>query len=155
MQPVAVPGSRDGLDLTQTEYGPVPINGLPPALSEPVRPMPRTSVTQAFPDAVVGAALGLARFGLRLAMCWAAERAREWIAAFPGLSGSLVLCLSFLKLYTGMRAALAPPSICRYMRRSLRRSLELPYFNVNRCGLEGGWTGRYFGIRLESDLAQR
>jgi hypothetical protein len=112
-------------------------------------------VTQAFPDAVVGAVLGLAQFGLRLAMCWAAERAREWIAAFPGLSsGSLVLCLSFLKLYTGMRAALAPPSICRCTRRSLRRSLELPFFNLNCCGLEGGWIGRYFGMKLESDQAQ-
>jgi hypothetical protein len=154
MQPVAVPGSRDGLDLTQTACGPVQINRLPPVLWEQVRPMPTTSVTPAFPDAVVGAALGPAQFGLRLATYWAAERAREWIAAFPGLSGSLVLCLSFLKLDTGMRAALAPPSICRCMRRSLRRSLELPYLNVNCCGLEGDWIRCYFGMKLESDLAQ-
>ena len=77
MQSVSVPGSWDGPDLTQTACEPVQMNGLPQVLWEPVRPMQRTSVTQAFPDVVVGVALGLAQFGLQLPKRCAAERTPE------------------------------------------------------------------------------
>jgi hypothetical protein len=120
LQSVSVPGSWDGPDLTQTGCEPVRMNGLPQALWEPVRPMQRTSATQAFPDVVVCAALGLAQFGLQLPERWAAVRTPEWIAAFLGSFASLVLCLAFLTVNTERRAGLAPPSICLCMRRSWR-----------------------------------
>ena len=77
MQSVSVPGSRDGLDPTQTACEPVQMNGLRQVLWESVRPVQRKSVTQAFPDVAVGAEFGLAQFGQRLAMYWATEREPE------------------------------------------------------------------------------
>jgi hypothetical protein len=133
MQWVAVPGPWDRLEFAQTACEPGRMNELPPVPWELARPVRRTSVTQAFPDAVVGAAPALEQFGLQLAKRWAAEWALEWIAAFLGSFASLVLCLSFLTVYAETRADLVPISICRCIRRSLRRSLELPYFNVNCC----------------------
>jgi hypothetical protein len=61
-----VPGLWFGLDSIQTACEPDRMNGLPQVLWEPARPMQRTSVTQACPDVVVGAGLGLAQFGLQL-----------------------------------------------------------------------------------------
>jgi hypothetical protein len=73
---------------------------LPPVLWELARPVRRTPVTQAFPDAVVDAASGLKQFGLQFLKLWAAKRALQWIAAFLGSFASLVFCLSFLTVYT-------------------------------------------------------
>jgi hypothetical protein len=100
MRWVAVPGRSDGLDFAQTAREPDRRNELPPVLGELGRPMRRTSVTLAFPDAVVDAASGLEQFGLRLLKRWAAQQALEWIAAFLGPRSSLVFCLSFPMVYT-------------------------------------------------------
>ena len=67
MRRVAVLGPWDGLDLTQTACEPDRMNELLPVLWELARPVRRTSVTQAFPDAVVGVAPGREQFGLQLA----------------------------------------------------------------------------------------
>jgi hypothetical protein len=119
MQWVAVPGPWDGLDFAQTACEPGRTNELPPVLWELVRPVQRTSVTQAFPDAGVGGAPRLEEFELQLPKRWAAQRALEWIAAFLGSFASWVFCLSSLPVYTETRAGLVPPSIYRCMRRSL------------------------------------
>ena len=73
MQWVAVPGPRDRLDFAQTACEPVRMNELPLVLWEPDRPVQRTSVTQAFPDAVFDAVSGLEQFGPQPLERWAAE----------------------------------------------------------------------------------
>ena len=99
MQWVCVPGPWDGLDSTQTAGEPDRMNELPPVLWELVRPVRRTSVTLAFPDAVVDAASWLEQFGPQPLERWAAKWAPERIADFLGSFASLVLCLSFLTVY--------------------------------------------------------
>ena len=111
-------------------------------------------MTKASPVAVAGAAPGLEQFGLQLPKRPAAEGASEWIGAFLGSFASQVLCLLFVTVYAEARGGLVPLSICRCMRRSLRRSLQLPYFHVNRCGLEGGPSRCHVSVRLESDLCE-
>jgi hypothetical protein len=76
------------------------MNELPPVLWELARPVRRTSVTQAFPDAVVDAVSELEQFGRQLLKRWAAQQALEWMEAFLGSCASLVFCLSFLTVYT-------------------------------------------------------
>ena len=100
MQWVAAPGQWDGLDFAQIACEPDRRSELPLVLWELGRPVRRTSVTPAFPDAVVDAAFGLEQFGLQLLKRWATQRALEWIAAFLGFLAFWVLCLSFLTVYT-------------------------------------------------------
>ena len=73
IQRVAVRGRWVELDLLQTAGEPDRMNELPQVLWELVRPVRRTSVTLAFPDAVVDAASWLEQFGPRPLEGWAAE----------------------------------------------------------------------------------
>jgi len=63
MQSVVALGSWDCLGRAQTAGEPVLTNELPQVLWESRRPAQRPSVTQAFPDAAVGAALAPAQLG--------------------------------------------------------------------------------------------
>jgi len=131
-RPGAVLGSWNGLGLTQSAGEPVLTNELPQVLWEPVRLAQRPFVTHtAFPDAVAGVAIAPAQLGQLLATWWAAEQELDSIVAFSVFLAVVVYCLSFLKVYTAMRAVLVPPLVCRCIRRSMRRSLELPCFNFN------------------------
>jgi hypothetical protein len=84
------------------------MNELPRVLWEQARPVQRTSVTPAFSKAGVGAALGLAQFGLRLAVRGVAGRALEWSAALLGCFPSFFLFSLFRASYRETQASLVP-----------------------------------------------
>lgn len=98
----------DDFDPTRIAYAPRQRNELPPVLREPGRPMRRTPVRQAFPDAAAGAAPGPAQFGRRPAREQVEKTALEWLAAFLGSFASLVLFLPLLTVHAEMRADRVP-----------------------------------------------